>query len=95
MSKKYLSVSKLYVLEKSRKSIVRVIFTDCGVALTYSLKAGNKLKERINKTHTSTVACIGCYRVEYLSFLQTSLRPVQSRFQAISKGVDKTEKLPH
>ena len=73
----------------------RFIFTDCGDAITYSLKAGNKLSERINGTRISTVACIRYYRVEYVSFLQTAPHTVLGRFQAISKGVDKTEELPH
>ena len=72
-------------------SIVRVILTECGDALTYSLKAGIKLREKRNITRTSKVAYTGYYRVEYLSFLQTKPQSHQSRFQALSKGVDKTE----
>ena len=71
--------------------IVRVISIDCGDAITYSLKAGKELRERINGTRFSTGACTGYYRVEYLSYLQTTPQAVLSRFQAISKGVEKTE----
>jgi len=71
--------------------IVRVIFTECGGAITYSLKAGNTLREKRNRTRTSKVAYTGYYRVEYLSFLQNDPQSEHGRFQALSKGVDKTE----
>ena len=82
-------VSQLFLCRK--EVIVRVISIDCGDAITYSPKAGKELRERINGTRISTVACTGYYRVEYLSFLQTTPQAVQGRFHTISKGVDKTE----
>lgn len=88
---KYFASTGLHFGIPNAGIIVRVIFTDCGDAITYSLKAGKELRERINGTRFSTVACTGYYRVEYRSFLQTKPQAVLGRFQTISKGVDKTE----
>ncbi len=71
--------------------IVRVIFKGCRHALTYSLKAGNKLREKRNITRTSTVAYTGYYRVEYLSFLQIIPQSEASRFHELLKGVEQNE----